>query len=161
MTKKADNHPLLGKKAPAFTLESSDRKKVQLSDFKEGLVVLYFYPKNNTPGCTLEAQEFRDLHDAFTKLNVTVLGVSPDSPSSDCRFSEKLSLNFLLLSDRDHAIAEKYGVWVEKSMCGKKYMGVERTTFLIGGSGKIIHVWGKVTAKGHALAVLDLIKNRA
>lgn len=161
MTKKVDNHPLLGKKAPAFHLESSEQKKVRLSEFKGNLVVLYFYPKNNTPGCTLEAQEFRDLSGELEKLGAVVLGLSPDSPSSDCGFAEKLNLNFLLLSDAEHAIAEKYGVWVEKNMCGRKYMGIERTTFLIDGSGKVVHVWANVKAKGHAQAVVDFIKNRA
>lgn len=161
MAKKADNHPLLGKKAPAFYLESSEQKKVRLSGFKGKLVVLYFYPKNNTPGCTLEAQEFRDLSAELEKLDAVVLGVSPDSPASDCGFAEKLNLNFLLLSDADHAVAEKYGVWVEKNMCGRKYMGIERSTFLIDGSGKVIQVWGKVRAKGHAQAVVDFIQSCA
>ena len=161
MAEKADNHPLLGKKAPAFHLESSEQKKVRLSEFKGKLVVLYFYPKNNTPGCTLEAQEFRDLSKELEKLDAVVLGLRPDSPSSDCRFAEKLNLNLLLLSDTEHAIAEKYGVWVEKKMRGRKYMGIERTTFLIDGCGKVIQVWSKVKAKGHAQAVVDFIRSRA
>lgn len=158
MAKKTEAHPLEGKKAPTFTLASSAQKNVKLSDFKGKMVVLYFYPKDNTPGCSVEAAEFRDACAALEALGAVVLGVSPDSVSSHCNFTEKLGLNFLLLADTDHQVAEKYGVWVEKCMCGKKYMGIQRATFLIDGAGKVIQAWPKVKPEGHAQAVLNAIR---
>ncbi len=157
MALKRPAHPLEGKKAPAFTLESSAGKKVKLSDFKGSLVVLYFYPKDNTSGCTVEAREFRDAIPEFDKVGAVVLGVSPDSVASHCNFIDKHELNFLLLSDPDHVAAEKYGVWVEKNMYGKKYMGVQRATFLIGEDGKVRRAWPKVKPRGHAQEVFDAI----
>jgi len=146
-----------GKKAPAFTLESHEGKKVKLSDFQGKRVVLYFYPKDMTSGCTLEAQSFRDVLPQIGKLGAVVLGVSPDSVESHCKFIEKNDLNFTLLADPDHKAAEKYGVWVEKSMYGKKYMGIQRATFLMNEDGKIAEIWPKVKPKGHAQEVLDAL----
>ncbi len=150
-------HPLEGKKAPAFALESESGDKVRLSALQGNLVVLYFYPKDNTPGCTMEAKEFRDAAAAFAQAGAVVLGVSPDSVASHCTFTEKHGLNFTLLSDPDHVAAEKYGVWVEKNMYGRKYMGIQRATFLIGKTGRVCRVWPKVKPKGHAREVLDAI----
>lgn len=152
-------HPLENKKAPAFTLPSSDGKKLRLSSLKGGRVVLYFYPKDNTPGCTLEAQEFRDLGKKFTSQNATIIGVSPDDIESHCRFIDKQKLNFLLVADEDHVLCEKYGIWVEKNMYGRKFWGVQRTTVLIDENGKIVKIWQKVKPKGHAEEVLKIIKS--
>jgi len=157
MPAQKDEHPLLGKKAPDFTLESSSGSMLKLSSLKGSIVVLYFYPKDDTSGCTLEAKEFRDAEEKFNKAGAVVLGVSPDSVASHCKFISKHGLNFQLLADPEHAVAEKYGVWAEKSMYGKKYMGILRTTFLIGMDGKICHVWSKVKPQGHAEEVLQAI----
>ncbi len=154
MPRSANALPAEGSKAPAFSLPGSNGKTVKLSDLKGGPVVLYFYPKDNTSGCTVEAQEFRDLDKEFKKAKTTVLGASPDSAESHCKFIEKQKLPFELLADADHAVAEKYGVWGEKSMYGRKYMGIFRTTFLIDKSGKIAKVWRNVKPRGHAAAVL-------
>ncbi|MDZ7766875.1 MAG: thioredoxin-dependent thiol peroxidase [Melioribacteraceae bacterium] len=148
-----------GKKAPQFTLISGDNKKVALKDFLGKKVVLYFYPKDNTSGCTTEACDFRDTHPNFKKVNAVVLGVSPDSIESHEKFSEKLNLPFKLLSDPDKKVLEKYGVWKEKSMYGRKYMGVERTTFIIDEKGKIQKIFPKVKVKGHVEKVLEELKN--
>lgn len=148
-----------GKKAPQFTLISGDNKKVALKDFLGKKVVLYFYPKDNTSGCTTEACDFRDTHPNFKKVNAVVLGVSPDSIESHQKFSEKLELPFQLLSDPDKKVLEKYGVWKEKSMYGRKYMGVERTTFIIDEKGKIQKIFPKVKVKGHVEKVLEELKN--
>lgn len=146
--------PAVGKKAPAFTLESDEGMKVRLADLKGTPFVLYFYPKDATPGCTTEAQEFRDQVKHFEKIGVAVFGVSPDSVDSHCKFIGKEKLNFHLLADPDHKTAEKYGVWVEKNLYGKKYWGVQRTTFLVDAAGKIATVWPRVNPKGHAAEVL-------
>lgn len=148
-----------GNKAPQFTLMSGNNKKVALKDFLGKKVVLYFYPKDNTSGCTTEACDFRDTHPNFKKVNAVVLGVSPDSVESHQKFSEKLNLPFKLLSDPDKKVLEKYGVWKEKSMYGKKYMGVERTTFIIDEKGKIHKIFPKVKVKGHVEKVLEELKN--
>lgn len=158
MTGKAESHPLEGKKAPVFTLESSGGGRVKLSQFKGNTVVLYFYPRDNTPGCTVEANEFRTVQPELEALGAVVLGVSPDSVASHCKFTEKYGLNFRLLADTDHGIAEKYGVWAEKVMYGKKAMGIVRTTFLIDGGGKICRVWSKVKPDGHGREVLEAVK---
>ena len=149
--------PAVGKKAPAFKTESSSGATVSLAGLKGQKVVLYFYPKDDTPGCTIEAQEFRASLDKFKKLGAVVLGVSPDDVKSHCKFINKFDLNFELLADTDHAVSEAYGVWVEKSMYGKKYMGVQRATFLIDGSGKLAAVWPKVKPEGHAAEVLAAV----
>jgi peroxiredoxin Q/BCP len=150
--------PEAGKKAPAFTAASSSGKSVKLSDFKGQNVVLYFYPKDNTPGCTVEAQQFQAALGDLTKLNAVVLGVSPDDVASHCKFASKYRLEFQLLADTEHSIAEKYGVWVEKNMYGKKYMGVQRATFLIDAAGKLAQVWPKVKPEGHAADVLAALQ---
>ena len=144
----------VGAKAPTFSAPDQSGKIVSLNDFKGKKVVLYFYPKNDTPGCTTEACSFRDGHSAFLKKGAVVLGVSPDSAKSHKKFIEKFSLPFPLLADEDKAIAQAYGVWVEKSMYGKKYMGVERSTFVIGGDGKLLAVYRKVKPAEHTAEVL-------
>ena len=143
-----------GQKAPAFKLESSDGKKLSLGDFAGKNVVLYFYPRDSTPGCTLEAQAFRDAAAALKKKNAVVLGVSKDSIASHCKFRDKHDLNFPLLSDPDGEVLEKYGAWGEKVMYGKKMMGIIRTTVVIGPDGKVKKVFPKVKVDGHAEAVL-------
>jgi peroxiredoxin Q/BCP len=143
-----------GQRAPAFTLTADDGAKVRLSDFKGQPVVLYFYPKDDTPGCTREACAFRDQQTRFKKMGVAVLGVSPDSTSSHALFRDKFRLNFPLLSDEHHAVAEKYGAWREKNMYGKKSMGVVRSTFLIDATGKVAKVWKQVKVDGHDEQVL-------
>lgn len=147
-----------GKAAPAFSLESSEGKKVSLKDLKGKKVVLYFYPKDGTPGCTKEACAFRDAFKAYEDAGAVIYGVSPDDLKSHGKFINKFSLPFHLLADTDHAIAEKYGVWVEKSMYGKKYMGIERTTFVIDSAGKIAKVFPKVKVDGHSDEVLAAVK---
>ncbi|HEO72569.1 MAG TPA: thioredoxin-dependent thiol peroxidase, partial [Candidatus Hydrogenedentes bacterium] len=139
---------------------ASTGNKIRLSDLKGKRVVLYFYPKDNTPGCTLEARSFRDCIGNLDALGAIVLGVSPDTIESHCSFTDKFNLNFALLSDSDHAVAEKYGVWVEKNMYGKKRWGIQRATFLIDEDGTIAHVWPKVKPEGHAEAVLQVLKAR-
>lgn len=145
--------PATGKKAPAFKVEGSNGEVVSLSGLKGKRVVLYFYPKDDTPGCTIEAQEFRAALKDFEKKNAVVLGVSPDDVKSHCKFIKKFDLNFDLLADTDHSLCEAYGVWVEKSMYGKKYMGIERTTFVIGADGVVSKVFLKVKPAGHAAEV--------
>jgi len=146
-----------GKRAPAFSLTSDDGSKVRLADFKGQPVVLYFYPRDNTPGCTREACAFRDLAPRFKKLNAVVLGVSTDSVESHQRFRDKHSLNFPLLSDPDHKVAEKYGAWREKILYGKKSMGIQRSTFLIDPTGAVAKVWKRVQVDGHDQEVLDAL----
>ncbi len=143
-----------GQKAPAFTLESSDGEKVSLGDFAGKNVVLYFYPRDNTPGCTREAEGFRDAAPALKKKNAVVLGVSKDSIASHCKFRDKYELNFPVLSDPDGKVLEKYGAWGEKVMYGKKMMGIIRSTVVIGPDGKIKKIFPKVKVDGHADEVL-------
>ncbi len=144
----------VGQPAPAFSAPDPSGKVVSLSDFKGKTVVLYFYPKDDTPGCTAEACSFRDNHGAFTKKKTVVLGVSPDNAKSHSKFMEKFGLPFPLLSDPDHTLCEAYGVWVEKSMYGRKYMGVERSTFVIGPDGKLKAIYRKVKPESHTSEVL-------
>jgi peroxiredoxin Q/BCP len=146
-----------GKKAPVFTLPDSNEKKVSLKDFAGKNIVLYFYPKDNTSGCTAEACDFRDRLPNFSKVNAVVLGVSPDSPSSHKKFADKYELPFTLLSDEDKKVLEKYGVWQEKSMYGKKYMGVVRTTVIIDKNGIIKKIFPKVKVNGHVEEVLNTL----
>jgi peroxiredoxin Q/BCP len=148
-----------GKKAPAFTLTRDDGTKVKLSDLKGKPVVLYFYPRDDTPGCTKEACAFRDRADEMRKLGATVLGVSPDTVASHQKFRDKYELNFPLLADTDHAVAEKYGAWREKNMYGKKSMGVQRSTFVIDGEGKVAKVWKRVQVDGHDQQVIDALQS--
>lgn len=150
-----------GSKAPAFTLASDSGTKVKLSDLKGSPVVLYFYPKDDTPGCTKEACAFRDRQADLTKLGAKVFGVSPDDVASHVKFRDKYELNFPLLADPDHKVAEKYGAWREKNMYGKKSMGIQRSTFLIDADGKIAKVWKRVQVDGHDQQVLDALKQLA
>ena len=148
----------VGKKAPEFTLQGSSKESISLKDLKGKTVVLYFYPKDDTPGCTKEACDFRDSLKKFTSKQAIVLGVSPDSLKAHDKFIDKFELPFELLSDPDHAVAEKYGVWVEKSMYGRKYMGIERSTFVIDPEGKLKAAFRKVKVDGHVDEVLIAVK---
>ena len=148
----------VGKKAPQFTLPDSDGKKVSLKDYLGKKVILYFYPKDNTSGCTQESCDFRDSITSFNRLKTAVLGVSKDSQSSHIKFRDKYDLNFPLLSDVDTKVIQKYGVWKEKSMYGRKYMGVERSTFIIDEKGKIERIFRKVKVTGHVDEVLKDLK---
>ncbi len=147
----------IGKRAPAFTLKNQDGDKVKLSDLNGQWVVLYFYPKDDTPGCTTEACEFTSGLTDFEALEATVLGCSPDSSESHRKFIAKHDLGITLLSDPDHAVMEKYGAWGEKNMYGKKTTGVIRSTVIIDPDGKVAHHWKKVQAKGHAEKVRETL----
>ncbi len=144
----------VGNKAPDFTLEDQFGKKVKLSDFNGQWVVLYFYLKDNTAGCTTEACDFSDNIKTFEEINTIVLGVSPDSVASHRNFADKHNLKLTLLSDSEHKVLEKYGVWRKKSMYGREYYGVVRTTLLIDPDGRIVHLWDKVKVAGHVNEVL-------
>lgn len=155
-----------GKRAPQFTLPGINLDKVgiegenvSLKDLQGQIVVLYFYPRDNTSGCTKEAEGFRDLKGQFTRNGAVILGVSTDDLASHRKFVEKHKLSFPLLSDVDNKVAEKYGVWQEKKMAGKTYMGIVRSTFLIDADGKVAKVWPKVKPEGHAREVLEAIKS--
>jgi peroxiredoxin Q/BCP len=151
--------PKTGNIAPAFTLPDQDGSKVSLKDFRgKKNVVLYFYPKAMTPGCTVQACGIRDSKQVLAKLDTVVLGVSPDPVDRLGKFIEKQSLNFTLLSDEDHAVAEKYGAWGLKKFMGREFMGVLRTTFVIGKDGRLKHVMDKVKTKSHHDDVIALIK---
>ena len=151
--------PQVGKSAPKFKLPASGGQTISLDDFKgKQTVVLYFYPRADTPGCTKQACGFRDAVADYKKAKIAVLGISPDPVKGVDKFSTKFDLNFPLLADEDHAIAEKYGVWVEKSMYGKKYWGVARTTFVIDKDGKIKHIFEKVKPEGHDQEVMAWLK---
>ena len=149
-----------GDAAPNIALLTDKGEALSLADLtKTGKkVVVYFYPKSDTPGCTTEACEFRDQHSQFARADTVVLGISPDPVKAQAKFQAKFDLPFNLLADLDHAAAEAYGVWVEKSMYGKKYMGVERSTFLVGTDGKIKKIWPKVKPAGHAAKVLAALQ---
>ncbi len=148
-----------GDKAPNFKLNDQTGKKISLSDFKGKKVVLYFYPKDNTSGCTKEACNFRDNFPKFNKVDAAILGMSPDSVESHKKFIEKYNLPFTLLSNEDKDVLEKYGVWKEKSMYGRKYMGVERTTFVIDEKGVIKKIFPKVKVENHHNEVLEALKD--
>lgn len=148
-----------GKKAPDFKLKNQDGKTVSLNDFKGKNIILYFYPKDNTSGCTREACNFRDEFPRFKNVDAVILGVSPDSVESHKKFAEKYELPFNLLSDQSRGVLEKYGVWKEKSMYGRKYMGVERTTVIIDENGKIKKIFPKVNVEGHNNEILEALKN--
>ena len=141
-------------KAPDFELLNHEGEKISLSDFKGKPVVLYFYPKDNTPGCTTEACNFRDDYEEYRKQNIEIIGVSPDSEKSHTRFTSKHSLPFLLLADEDHKVCEMYGVWGKKKMFGKEYFGVLRTTFLIDKDGNIVKVFKGVKPVKHSKEVI-------
>ncbi len=148
----------VGDKAPAFALKTDGGGKVSLSGLKGQNVVLYFYPKDDTSGCTAEACGFRDNLPKFGKLDAVIIGVSRDSAESHDKFKTKHKLNFTLGADETGKVTEDYGVWVEKSMYGRKYMGIERATFLIDGKGKIAAIWRKVKVPGHVEEVLKAVK---
>ena len=148
----------VGKKAPAFTLDSSDGGKVKLADLAGKIVVLYFYPRDNTPGCTVEAEGFRDAVPALEKLGAVVLGVSKDSIASHCKFRDKYKLSFPLLTDADGKVMEAYGAWGDKVMYGKKMKGIIRSTVVIDADGKVYKHWPKVSVKGHAAEVVAAVK---
>ena len=150
--------PAIGQPAPAFSATNQDDKTLSLLDFQGSWLILYFYPKDNTPGCTTEALNFSQKQAEWENLNVKVLGVSPDSVKSHCKFIEKHSLALQLLSDPDHQVAESYGVWGLKKFMGKEYMGIVRSTFLIDPSGNIAYVWPSVKVKGHVELVLSKVK---
>jgi peroxiredoxin Q/BCP len=150
--------PEEGKKAPAFKLKNQDGKVVSLSDFKGKDVILYFYPKDNTPGCTAEACSFRDAMPRFTGIDAVILGISPDSVESHKKFAEKFNLPFNLLSDEEKEVVQKYDVWKEKNNYGKKYMGVVRTTFVIDKNGIIKKIFGKVKVDGHSEEVMKALQ---
>ena len=147
----------VGDKAPDIRVHTDTGEDFRLSELKGKRVVLYFYPKADTPGCTVEACEFRDGIKGFNKKGAIVVGISPDKPSSQSKFKEKYDLPFTLLADQDKAAAEAYGVYQEKNMYGKKVMGIVRTTFVIGPDGKIEKIFNKVKAKGHATEVLEAL----
>jgi len=147
-----------GEIAPDFTLHDDDGATVQLSKLRGRPVVVYFYPKDDTSGCTQEAKDFTCLAAEFAEAGAEVVGISPDSAASHKKFKAKHDLSLRLLADETKATAEAYGVWVEKSMYGRKYMGVERSTFLIDGKGKVVKSWRKVKIPGHAQAVLEAVK---
>ena len=144
----------VGDQAPDIQVQTDSGENFRLSQMKGQRVVLYFYPRADTPGCTVEACEFRDEMRAFGGKGAAVIGVSPDKPAAQAKFKQKFDLPFTLLADQDKTAAEAYGVYKEKKMYGKKVMGIERTTFVIGPDGKIEKIYGKVKAKGHAAAVL-------
>jgi peroxiredoxin Q/BCP len=147
-----------GDRAPEFSVEDDSGKTVRLKDFKGHPLVVYFYPRADTPGCTIEACAFRDGITDFKKLKTPIVGVSPDTVEAQAKFKKKFDLPFPLLADADHKIAEGYGVWKEKNMYGKKSMGVERTTFILDAEGKIVKIFPRVKVDGHADAVLAALK---
>jgi peroxiredoxin Q/BCP len=150
-----------GAKAPAFSLQADDGSTVKLSDFKGKTVVLYFYPRADTPGCTREACDFRDEIDVFKKRKAVVIGMSKDRPPALQKFKEKYQLPFQLLSDPDHAVQEQYGAWGKKNMYGKMVEGTIRSTVIIGPDGKIVRRWPKVKVDGHAEEVLEALATKS
>lgn len=155
------NELRIGDKAPDFVLAADDGRQVSLADFQGRKVVLYFYPKDMTPTCTEQACQFRDRREAFRRLGAEVVGISPDPPERHARFREKHGLSFLLLSDPDHAVAERYGVWQRKKTFGREYMGIVRSTFLLDEQGVIAAIWRDVRLKGHLDAVLAELEKQA
>jgi thioredoxin-dependent peroxiredoxin len=146
--------PQLGEKAPDFTAPDQNGNLVSLGDFQSNWLVLYFYPKDDTPGCTTEAKEFTEVSQQFSSLGAKIVGVSPDSEKSHCKFIDKHNLSIQLLSDPEHQVCEAYGVWQLKKFMGKEYMGVVRSTFLIAPDGKLAYAWSNVKVKNHVQAVL-------
>jgi len=149
----------IGDKAPAFDLPTDGGGRMKLSDLKGKTVVLYFYPKDSTPGCTTEGNDFTELHGEFEKAGAVILGASKDSVKRHDNFKAKQGFPFTLLSDEDGVLCEAYGVWVLKKNYGREYMGIERATFVIDANGKIAHEWRKVRVKGHAQAVLEAVQS--
>jgi thioredoxin-dependent peroxiredoxin len=150
--------PQPGQKAPDFTAPNQNGNLVRLDDFQSHWLVLYFYPKDDTPGCTVEAKDFTEYEKEFSALGAKILGVSPDSQKAHCRFIQKHNLTIQLLSDPEHQVSEAYGVWQLKKFMGKEFMGVVRSTFLIDPDGKLAFVWSNVKAKEHAQVVLTKLK---
>ncbi|RAS92381.1 thioredoxin-dependent thiol peroxidase [Priestia endophytica] len=150
----------LGEKAPEFSLPSNTGEEVKLSDFEGKFVVLYFYPKDMTPGCTTEACDFRDQHESFKELDAVILGISPDPVARHQKFIDKHDLPFLLLADEEHKVAELYDVWKLKKNFGKEYMGIERSTFVINKGGELLKEWRKVRVAGHVEEALQFIKEQ-
>lgn len=150
--------PEVGDKAPGFSLPNEEGQTIRLSDFKGRPLVLFFYPKDDTPGCTKEACNFRDDFEDFQRAGIEILGVSPDPPDSHARFKEKYELPFSLLADETNEICEAYGVWGRKKFRGREYMGVNRTTFVIDGDGAISHVFENVDPTGHSQEVLAALQ---
>lgn len=150
-----------GKKAPAFSLKDESGKSVKLSELKGQPVVVYFYPKDDTPGCTTEACAFRDRLSEISASGAVIVGVSADDAASHQKFRDKYELNFPLLVDKDHKLAEKYGAWREKNMYGKKSMGIQRSTFLIDSEGRVAKIWKRVKVDGHDQQVIDAIADLA
>ncbi|MCM3569420.1 thioredoxin-dependent thiol peroxidase [Neobacillus mesonae] len=148
----------IGKQAPDFTLEAQNGESVTLSNLKGKNIVLYFYPKDMTPGCTTEACDFRDQYEQFNDVNAVILGVSPDPIDKHQKFIEKYGLPFQLLADTEHKAAESYGVWKLKKNFGKEYMGIERSTFIIDKEGNLVKEWRKVQVKGHVEEALNYIR---
>ena len=151
--------PIIGDKAPDINLPANNGRKISLKDFQGKNIVLYFYPKDDTPGCTVQACGFRDAIQKIEKTDTIVLGISPDSVASHNQFISKFNLPFILLSDEDKKTCQDYGVWVEKNMYGRKYMGVARTTFIINKEGKIVRIFDKVKPEGHDEEVLIVLKS--
>lgn len=147
-----------GQKAPDFNLPADNDTNVNLSDFRGKKIILYFYPKDNTPGCTTQACDLRDHMKSFNELDIKIIGISKDSAASHTKFKAKHNLNFTLASDENTDISEQYGVWKEKSMYGKTFMGIERTTFLIDEHGIILEIWPKVSPKNHIELLQDALK---
>ena len=148
----------IGQLVPEFSSQASNGETIKISDYKGKNVVLYFYPKDMTPGCTTQACDFRDLHKDFEELNAVIIGVSPDPLDRHDKFIEKHGLPFILLSDEDHQIAELFDVWKLKKNFGKEYMGIERSTFIIDQNGKLAKEWRKVKVKDHVEEALQFIK---
>ncbi|MBB3207451.1 peroxiredoxin Q/BCP [Rhodopirellula rubra] len=146
-----------GKKAPAFTLKDQDGNTVRLKDLAGNAVVLYFYPRDNTPGCTKEACAFRDRYDEMKATGAQLFGISTDSAESHIKFRDEYELPFPLLVDADHAMSEKYGAWREKNNYGKKSMGMQRCTYVLDGAGKVVKVWKRVKVDGHDQQVIDVL----
>ena len=149
----------VGQSAPDFSLPTDGGGNISLSDLKGNMAVLYFYPKDDTPGCTKEAIAFTELKKEFDAFGVKIIGISKDTPQKHDKFKAKHDLDVVLASDEDGDMIEAYGVWVEKNMYGRKYMGIERATFLLGKDSKILNIWHKVRVKGHADAVLEAVKS--
>ncbi len=144
--------------APDFTIDVDNGKSLTLSDFRGKNVVLYFYPKDDTPGCTIEAKEFSSDAKLFEQLNTVIIGLSKDSVESHCKFRDKYNLSIILASDANSTVCEAYGTWVKKQMYGKEYMGIQRDTFLLDRTGKIRKIWRRVKAEGHSAEVLNTVR---
>jgi peroxiredoxin Q/BCP len=150
----------IGDKAPDFQLPDAEEKLHSLADYNGNWVVLYFYPKDNTPGCTTEAKDFTSAAEEFGKLGAVIIGISPDKPASHVKFIQKHDLNLLLLSDVEHTVLEQYDAWRLKKLYGREFMGVIRSTFLISPNGEIVRIWPKVKVKGHVEEVLKTLKEK-